>query len=136
MAEQRASAAGAVTLRPAAPEDRELLFGVYASTREEELAPVPWPPEAKDAFLRQQRAIIGRPDSRPDLATIRCPTVVIAGGDDALMAPEIHEEMAARVPGAQRVRIDGCGHLASIERPGEVTTALRGLLRRAAPVRN
>lgn len=44
----------AVALRPATPEDRELLFRVYASTREEELAPVPWPPEAKEAFLRQQ----------------------------------------------------------------------------------
>ncbi len=46
--------ARAVALRPAAPEDRELLFRVYASTREEELAPVPWPPEAKETFLRQQ----------------------------------------------------------------------------------
>lgn len=43
-----------VTLRPATGEDRELLFRVYASTREEELASVPWPPEAKEAFLRQQ----------------------------------------------------------------------------------
>jgi ribosomal protein S18 acetylase RimI-like enzyme len=43
-----------VALRPATPADRELLFRVYASTREEELAPVPWPPEAKEAFLRQQ----------------------------------------------------------------------------------
>ena len=43
-----------MALRPATPEDRELLFSVYAGTREEELAPVPWPPEAKEAFLRQQ----------------------------------------------------------------------------------
>ncbi|MFN7985951.1 MAG: GNAT family N-acetyltransferase [Thermoanaerobaculia bacterium] len=43
-----------MALRPATPEDRELLFRVYASTREEELAPVPWPAEAKEAFLRQQ----------------------------------------------------------------------------------
>lgn len=43
-----------VALRPAEPADRELLFRVYASTREEELAPVPWPPETKEAFLRQQ----------------------------------------------------------------------------------
>ena len=49
-----ASGTRAVALRPATPEDRELLFRVYASTREEELAPVPWPPEAKEAFLRQQ----------------------------------------------------------------------------------
>lgn len=49
-----AGGARAATLRPATPGDRELLFRVYASTREEELAPVPWPPEAKEAFLRQQ----------------------------------------------------------------------------------
>jgi ribosomal protein S18 acetylase RimI-like enzyme len=43
-----------ITLRPIAPEDREFLLRVYASTREEELAPVPWTPEQKDAFLRMQ----------------------------------------------------------------------------------
>lgn len=43
-----------VGLRPATPGDRELFYRVYASTREEELAPVPWPPEAKEVFLRQQ----------------------------------------------------------------------------------
>lgn len=48
------AAARRVALRPATPEDRDLLFRVYSSTREEELAPVPWPPEAKEAFLRQQ----------------------------------------------------------------------------------
>lgn len=42
------------TLRPARPEDLEFLFCLYASTRVEELAPVPWSPEQKTAFLRQQ----------------------------------------------------------------------------------
>lgn len=49
-----AGGAREVALRPATPADRDLLFRVYASTREEELAPVPWSPEAKEAFLRQQ----------------------------------------------------------------------------------
>ena len=49
-----AQGARSIVLRPTTPADRELLFRVYASTREEELAPVPWPPEAKEAFLRQQ----------------------------------------------------------------------------------
>ncbi len=43
-----------VSLRPIGDEDRELLFRVYAGTREEELAPVPWTPEQKEAFLRMQ----------------------------------------------------------------------------------
>ncbi|HLP02944.1 MAG TPA: GNAT family N-acetyltransferase [Opitutaceae bacterium] len=44
----------ALSLRPVAPADREFLFEVYASTRAEELAVVPWSPADKDAFLRMQ----------------------------------------------------------------------------------
>lgn len=51
---EESEAVAAVALRPATPDDRELLFRVYAGTRAEELAPVPWPPEAKEAFLSQQ----------------------------------------------------------------------------------
>lgn len=43
-------------LRPVAPGDEPFLFAVYASTRTEELAPVPWSEEEKQAFLRQQFA--------------------------------------------------------------------------------
>jgi ribosomal protein S18 acetylase RimI-like enzyme len=54
VAADESAAAHRVALRPATPADRDLLLRVYSSTREEELAPVPWPPEAKEAFLRQQ----------------------------------------------------------------------------------
>ena len=43
-----------VTLRPVGPGDEDFLFRVYASTRVEELAPLPWTAEQKEAFLRQQ----------------------------------------------------------------------------------
>jgi GNAT superfamily N-acetyltransferase len=43
-----------VALRPARPEDRELLFRTYSSTRTEELAQVPWGEEQKQAFLAMQ----------------------------------------------------------------------------------
>jgi ribosomal protein S18 acetylase RimI-like enzyme len=43
-----------ITLRPIRDEDLELLFRIYASTRWEELAPVPWDNEQKAAFLRMQ----------------------------------------------------------------------------------
>ena len=43
-----------VHLRPITPEDAELLHRIYASTRAEELAQVPWTAEQKDAFLRMQ----------------------------------------------------------------------------------
>ncbi len=42
------------TLRPVTPQDAEFLYRVYASTRQEELARVPWTAEQKAAFLRMQ----------------------------------------------------------------------------------
>lgn len=44
----------AVTLRQATEEDRDFLVGVYASTREEELALVPWGDGQREAFVRMQ----------------------------------------------------------------------------------
>ncbi len=43
-----------ISLRPVQVTDRDFLFQVYASTRAQELAIVPWSPTEKDAFLRQQ----------------------------------------------------------------------------------
>ena len=76
----------------------------------------------KDAFLRQQRAIMGRADGRDALAHIRCPTLVLCGREDALAPPKVHEEMAERIPDATLVVLNRCGHLSALERP-EVTTA-------------
>jgi len=45
-----------ITLRPARPEDREFLFSVYASTRADEMAMVPWDDVQKHAFLASQFA--------------------------------------------------------------------------------
>jgi len=81
-----------------------------------------------EAFLRQQEAIIGRIDSRPHLGAIRCPTLVVAARDDQLMPVEILEEMAGAIPGARLAIVEDCGHMASLERPEEVTKLLRGWL--------
>ena len=43
-----------ITFRPIRPEDEALLYQIYASTREEELAQVPWDTAEKEAFLRMQ----------------------------------------------------------------------------------
>lgn len=79
----------------------------------------------KDAFLRQQKAIMGRPDSRPGLSAIACPTLVLCGRQDALTPPELSEEIAGLIPGADLVQVDDCGHLATMERPAAVNAALR-----------
>lgn len=44
----------AIALRPATAADRPFLLALYASTREQELAQVPFTPDQKAAFLEQQ----------------------------------------------------------------------------------
>ena len=77
-----------------------------------------------EAFLRQQQAIMGRADSRPGLAAIACPTLVLVGDGDELTPPHLSEEMAAALPGARLVVLPDCGHLSTLERPQAVTQAL------------
>jgi|SRR5487761_355989 len=79
----------------------------------------------KDAFLRQQKAIMGRVDSRPSLGSIRCPTLMLCGRQDALTPPDLAEEIAAGIPGARLDLIDNCGHLSTMERPDAVNAELR-----------
>ena len=82
------------------------------------------------SFARQQEAIISRADSRPLLPSIACPTLVLCGREDALTPLAIHEEMAAAIPGARLVVVDGSGHLSPLERPAAVTAALAAWLDR------
>jgi pimeloyl-ACP methyl ester carboxylesterase len=82
----------------------------------------------RKAFLRQQQAILTRPDSRPDLGAIRCPTLLLCGRQDQLVQPALHEEMAAAIEGARLVIVEDCGHLAPLEQPEAVSAALRDWL--------
>lgn len=77
-----------------------------------------------EAFVRQQTAIIERPDSRPGLSGIRCPTLVVVGDQDALTPPDRAAEIAAAVPNARQVVVADCGHLSTLEQPAAVTRAL------------
>ncbi len=79
----------------------------------------------KDAFLRQQQAIMSRPDSRPSLPAIQCPTLVLCGRQDQLTPLDLHEEIAALIRGAHLEIVEECGHLSTMERPWEVSVLLR-----------
>lgn len=78
----------------------------------------------KEAFLRQQMAILGRADSLPTLAQIVCPTLVLCGENDLLTPPDRHLEMAAGIADARLVKLPDCGHLPPLERPQDTTAAL------------
>jgi pimeloyl-ACP methyl ester carboxylesterase len=77
-----------------------------------------------EAFVRQQRAIMSRLDSRPLLATIRCPTLVLVGDGDELTPPELAKEIAGGITAARLVVVPDCGHLSTLEKPDAVNAAL------------
>jgi len=79
----------------------------------------------KDAFKRQEEAIIGRIDSRPHLKDIRCRTLVVAARHDQLMPVEILKELADGIPGARLAIVEDSGHMASIEQPERVVALVR-----------
>src|SRR5262249_60617011 len=74
--------------------------------------------------LRQQQAIMTRPDARPSLGAIKCPTLVLVGDGDELPPPALAQEIAAGVAGSRLVVIADCGHLTTMERPDAVNRAL------------
>lgn len=79
----------------------------------------------KAAFISQQKAIMGRRDHSATLVTVRVPTLVLCGRQDALTPLADHRTLAAGIADARLVVIEDCGHLATIERPAEVNAALR-----------
>lgn len=82
----------------------------------------------RDAFLRQQRAIIGRPDSLPLLSAITVPTLLGVGEDDRMTLPEETRLMHERIPGAHLHVFARCGHLPPMEVPQETAAVLRDWL--------
>jgi pimeloyl-ACP methyl ester carboxylesterase len=81
-----------------------------------------------ERFLAQQRAIMARIDSRPSLAAIKVPTLVVRGDADGITTEAHQDEIVAAVPGAQKVVIEGCGHLPMLEKPTETNQLLRDWL--------
>ncbi len=79
----------------------------------------------KEAFVRQQQAIIGRGDGNRDLERIQCEVLVLCGREDEITPLESHQRMARSIPNSTLVVIDQCGHLSPMEKPEEVNAAMR-----------
>lgn len=132
---------------PEASQDRERLIALAQAGRWKDIAAKLWPrlvhpsrqsdlglreivdgmmqDTGSEAYVRQQRAIMGRVDSRPLLPGIEIPTLVLAGEGDAITPPEVAREMAEMIEWASLVIVPESGHLSSLEQPERVTQALR-----------
>ena len=82
-------------------------------------------PQAIAAALH---GLAARPDSRPTLAEVRVPTLVLVGAEDVLTPPAESEAMVAAIPGARLEVVPRAGHLANLERPDAVNAALSAFL--------
>ena len=85
-----------------------------------------------EQYENQVTALLERPDARPLMAAIRCPTLIGVGSDDDWASVEQHRAMAAGIAGARLVIFEQAGHMTPVEAPDQVTAALRDWLERTA----
>jgi len=103
-----------ILVHPARSEDEPLLSLVRRMAAE----------TGPDVFRSQQRAIMARPDSRPTLARIRCPTLVVWGRQDRITSEAHQREIVDGIAGARLAVIEDCGHLATLEKPATAARLL------------
>ncbi len=78
-------------------------------------------------LIAQNRAVMARVDSRPQLRNISCPVLVACGEADLLTPVEVSQEMLALLPPAARATLEivpGAGHMLTLEQPERVSALL------------
>lgn len=73
-------------------------------------------------------ALRDRPDATPGLATVRVPTLVLVGAEDAITPPDAARTMAAAIPGARLEVLPSAAHLSNMEAPNEFNRLVRSFL--------
>lgn len=84
------------------------------------------------AAIRQTRAIIGRSDHRPLLATLRLPALIVCGREDKVTPPAASEELQRLLPHARMEWLDKAGHQTPLEQAPAVARHLMALVRGVA----
>jgi 3-oxoadipate enol-lactonase len=110
------------TLANSYPEAMRRDPATFAAYRERFLANDP----ASYAAINRAFA---RFDAMPDLTTIRCPTLVLAGRHDRLRPPDFVRNVASRIPGASCVEVDS-GHVMPMQAPDAMIGEMRRFYRR------
>ena len=78
-----------------------------------------------DLFALQIKALLTRPDATSVLPTLRCPTLVLCGREDAWAPPARHDVMAKMIGHSTLEIVPDCGHMSPMERPQAVNQAFR-----------
>jgi pimeloyl-ACP methyl ester carboxylesterase len=106
-------------LFPPAHREDERLLGIARTMASETGA---------ETFMRQQRAIMARIDSRPSLTAIAAPTLLIWGDADGITTRVQQDEMLGAIPNSRLAVVPGAGHLTTVEQPERVGQLLKDFL--------
>ena len=69
-------------------------------------------------------------DRKAALKNIAVPTLAICGSDDKTAPPSVMERMAKEIPGAEFVKLEGCGHLGPMDQPEAFNAAVLRFLQK------
>lgn len=81
-----------------------------------------------EQFQTQNHALLHRCDRRELLTRFESPTLIVCGEADTICPPEVHRDLARRIPRAHLEVIRGAGHLLTLDRPDAASEALAGWL--------
>jgi len=81
-------------------------------------------------FIRQEKAIMSRSDSRLSLGAIHCPTLMLVGNEDALTPVSAARMIAEGIVGSKIDIVQDCRHLSTTEWQDAVIEALRAWIAR------
>jgi len=118
---------------------RRLRRDVYRdpSTADDELVDRVWEPLARPGAFEAARRLLGTMGSMEPNAELpprlACPSLVVSGQDDRIVAPQRTRLLAAEIPGSRAVTIAGCGHCPHEERPAEFLEAVMPFLDEGRP---
>jgi pimeloyl-ACP methyl ester carboxylesterase len=80
------------------------------------------------AIAAAQRGMATRPDVTSLLPTIKLPTLLLGGAEDAISPPNEMQTIAATMPEGRFVAITAAGHMTTMENPEAVNAALVAFL--------
>ncbi len=102
-------------MKPGRMADKPLVDSIFAMLER----------KTPEIYEAQMTALLNRPDARPVLPTIACPTLLLSGREDSWSPPAQHETMAASILHSRVVIVPDSGHMAPMEQPSAVAQAMR-----------
>lgn len=84
-------------------------------------------------FEAQIHALLNRPEVESLLPRLTCPVLVATGSEDQWSPPDQHAAIAALIPDARLVVVEGSGHMLPREAPDALNAAITDWLDRPVP---